>query len=742
MPILPDNSWLPTEVPAANATLTATSCEDLQAKINTAASAAYNNQTVHVVIPAGMTCSYGTEAQGQLSLPAKSGSGWIVVRSSGNLPPFGTRIDPSYDDQLAVFSNIAGPNDGMFYCGQYHAWRTHHYWFSGIKFTHPPIANENDVNGTASYQRTLLTMPVAGVHDVVFDRTYWHFRGYPDRGLISLFLARAYNVALLNSYFDNADIWRAYQNGITVTHTTASKNTYSGGTVYFGNASAAVGAFSVELSGSGTGSFRLYAQRDGSIKFKHNVASGLTVTCTGCTSSYDATLAVPVDAFRLMANDDSGNTAITNAQFKTGGGTSTGVPWTIQDGSDSGAGWEGGHNLYIERDVNHLVVRNNYLGATGIGVYTEGGFDDIYELEFTRNTFQSNPDLYVPTAGASNRYGYRRQHFELKTGYTVLVEGNEFLDAWVGTSGAASPAIYLANRYDITNGDAVLRDITIRNNLVVKHPACFTTSGTESTYPHNPLLRRLLIENNVCEANAFERKQFDINPEAFWYGGFRGHQIELTMGCEDCTIRHNTFYGGLGGQPSLLRLTDVFYSNLTVQDNIFFLHRSPGGAVWGEGLHARRTYADAAGVPAIDGVTQGQAALDLAAVRVPSTKSWTFDHNVIVAGCTSTASCTAETTDLFDVAAKQAEYPSGNYWPTGSTYGERIAAVGWTSPGLAESSDYSLSASSAYKGQGTAGTDPGVNWSILQEALLEEVNTEANSIFRGTVLLQGTLVVR
>jgi len=746
LPSLPDNSWMPGSVPAADATLTvAGDCSDLESKIAAAASATYTDQTVHVVIPAGTTCTIGGENQTPdwLTLPAKSGSGWIVIRSGGTLPPFGTRLSPAeYAGQLVTFNNTVGSGgNSNFNTGQYQEWTSHHYWFSGIQFTFPPIAGTNDVNGSAGYQRQLVGL-YKNIHHFVWDRCWFNGRGYPDRTLIGVIFAdEPSNIAFVDNYFSGMSIWRAYQSGIAVTHTSAARNTYTGGTVYFGNASASISAFSVELSGSGTGHFRFYAERDGSVKFKHDIASGLSVTCTGCTASYDATLAVPVNAFRLMANDDSGNTVITNAQFKTAGGTSTGVPWAIQDGSDSGAGWEGSFDLYLS-NIHYLLARNNYFGATGINVYSETGSPNADNLEFIRNTFQSDPALFVKTPGDSNRVGLRRQHFELKSGNTVLVEGNQFLDAWVGVSGVPSSAIYLANRTDASSTPKYpnMWDVTIRNNLIVKHPSCFQIAGTEADYQQGPLLVRLLIENNVCEADAFERRLFTFGPG--WDGAMRGHQIEALVGGEDWIIRHNTFYGGIGSQPSMLRLTDGFFEGLTVQDNIFFLQQSEMGASWGKGLHSRVTYANESGTPDLSTIRYGSEALNAIAIRVPSTPSWTFDHNVIVTGCTDPTNCTSETTDLLSVATESAAYPSGNYWPTGSTYGARIAAVGWTSPGLAESSDYSLSASSAYKGQGTAGTDPGVNWSILQEALLEEVNTEANSIFRGTVLLQGTLVVR
>lgn len=738
LPDLDDFKETITAVPAAGATLSVQSdCSNLQSQITTAASATYEDQTVHVVIPAGTVCSAAAQS---VWLPAKSGSGWVVIRSSGTLPAFGTRLDPSeHSEQLATISNTTASSA----YGMLGAYETNGYWFSGIEFTHPPFAHEGDVNGTEDgYAGTHLTSNT--IHDFVFDRCWFHHRGYPDRARIGLYLGgSSYNVAVLDSHFDNASIWRAYQNGIAVTHTTSAINTYTGGTVYFGNASAEVGGFSIELGGTGTGTFRLYVERDGDVHFVHNIAT-LSPTCKGCTASYDASPAVPDDAFSLISADGSwAEGTITNATFLTAGASTTGDPWTIQDGSDTGAGWEGAFDIYME-NLHHLIVRNNYLGATGISVYNDSGYT-LYDAEFVRNTFQSDTNLFVPVAGDSNRIGLRRQHFELKNGHTILVEGNQFLDAWASVYGVPSSAIYIANT-EAGN----MHDITIRNNLIVKHPSCFQFLGTTFNSLHNPVLRRLLVENNVCEADALTWRNLRASTVE-WDPALRGHQIMTAMGGEDYTIRHNTFFGGLGFQPYTLMLADEPYEGLTVQDNIFFVQQSSLGAGWGKGIQSRLIYANAAGVPAISSSTPyayGTAALNEIARRVPSMPSWVFDHNVMVAGCTSAANCVSGSTDLLNVASEMDAYPSGNFWPTGATYGEQIAAVGWTAPGAAEASDYSLIAESDYKGQGTSGSDPGVDWAALLAALNGEAEPEPepdpdppthNSSFRGTVILRGTV---
>ncbi len=686
LPTEPDLSGFDTSSPVEDVVLNvASDCSDLQSKITAAASATYSGQTVAVVIPAGTTCTPST----YYTLPPKTGDGWVVVRSSGTLPPEGTRLDPAtYSSQLATIRN---PNTG--YTGLFDLTDAHHYRFKGIEFTHPPIADENDV--VAEGQRYLIRLDGGtGVHHFIFDRCWIHGRGYPDRVLMGIYAQQQSYLAFLDSYFSDIAIWRAYQSGIAVTHTTDAINTYTGGTVYFGNASASVGAFTVELSGSGSGHFRLYAERDGSVKFKHDIASGLTVTCTGCTSSYDASLTVPDNAFSLISGDGSWEQGtITNAQFKTATGGTTGNPWTVQDGSSTGLGWEGSFGLYMV-DCSYYLAQNNYFGVTGIGVYAENylGTEPTHDVKVVRNTFQSDPNLFVKTPGDSNRIGLRRQHVEFKQGVRVLVEGNTFLDAWAGVNGVPSPAVLLAVAGDATHPDMRISDFTIRSNLIVKHPSCFFVNGTNVSGAQMRVTERVLIENNVCEADAYARSLF-LFDDTPWDGAMRGMQINLVMGGEDYTIRHNTFFGGLGYQPNLLKITDLPLEGLTVQDNIFFLQKSAGGSNWGEGLQSSRDYADEAGVPDLERL-EGTAGLNEAVIRVPSTQAWTFDHNVIVAGCASADSCTGETTNLLDVTTKQAAYPSSNYWPTGSTYGARIAAVGFADP---SERDFRLGTASPYQ---------------------------------------------
>src|SRR6185503_17345105 len=88
--------YLDTRYPAlAGRTINLGAGGDLQGAINSA------QPGDEIVLQAGATYS------GNFTLPAKTGAGWIVVRSNGTLPPEGTRVTPADAAQLA---KIITPN--------------------------------------------------------------------------------------------------------------------------------------------------------------------------------------------------------------------------------------------------------------------------------------------------------------------------------------------------------------------------------------------------------------------------------------------------------------------------------------------------------------------------------------------------------------------------------------------------------------------------------------------------------
>ena len=80
-----------------------------------------------------ITLQAGASFTRNFTLPNKSGSGWIVIRSStadSNLPPPGSRITPSYS---SVLPKIISPNDTPAIKASSGA---HHYRFIGLEIGH------------------------------------------------------------------------------------------------------------------------------------------------------------------------------------------------------------------------------------------------------------------------------------------------------------------------------------------------------------------------------------------------------------------------------------------------------------------------------------------------------------------------------------------------------------------------------------------------------------------------------
>jgi PKD repeat protein len=124
---------------------------DLQAAINAALPGD------QIVLPAGETFN------GNFSLPAKNGTSWITIRSSGSLPPEGTRVTPANAAQLAKI--VAS--------GSQPAFRTQagasFYRLMGLEITGPTSGSYILVS-LGSPSQTASQVP----HDLVIDRSYIH----------------------------------------------------------------------------------------------------------------------------------------------------------------------------------------------------------------------------------------------------------------------------------------------------------------------------------------------------------------------------------------------------------------------------------------------------------------------------------------------------------------------------------------------------------------------------------------
>lgn len=105
-----------------------------------------------IVLQAGATYT------GNFLLRSKSGSGWIVIRSSGNLPPEGTRITPADRSQLARIQSPKALSAIRTQSG------AHHYRLVGLEITVAPHV-------TSTYDLVAFR---PGAHHLILDRSFVH----------------------------------------------------------------------------------------------------------------------------------------------------------------------------------------------------------------------------------------------------------------------------------------------------------------------------------------------------------------------------------------------------------------------------------------------------------------------------------------------------------------------------------------------------------------------------------------
>lgn len=137
----------------------------------------------------------GATFAGNFILPAKSGSDWIVIRTSASdssLPPPGTRITPEY---AKVMPKIVAPNDAPALEALDGA---HHYRFIGVEFTvAPTVRKAYNVVLLGADQAALSLVP----HHLIFDRVYIH--GHPNTTLRRGIALNSASTAVIDSYISD-----------------------------------------------------------------------------------------------------------------------------------------------------------------------------------------------------------------------------------------------------------------------------------------------------------------------------------------------------------------------------------------------------------------------------------------------------------------------------------------------------------------------------------------------------------
>jgi hypothetical protein len=170
---------------AAVITVCASGCDygngQLQQAINTA------QPGTTILLQAGHTYA------GTFALPAKSGDGWIVIRTNTTdvqLPPADQRITPDFSTLLPRLQAPAGQTALTFSSG------AHHYYLMGLEVTSAGYSFDLIRAGDGT-QNALDDLP----HDIVFDRLYIH--GHPTLGTKRGIALNSARTAVVNSYISD-----------------------------------------------------------------------------------------------------------------------------------------------------------------------------------------------------------------------------------------------------------------------------------------------------------------------------------------------------------------------------------------------------------------------------------------------------------------------------------------------------------------------------------------------------------
>lgn len=345
------------------------------------------------------------------------------------------------------------------------------------------------------------------------------------------------------------------------------------------------------------------------------------------------------------------------------------------------------NGLWIYCAPGPTLVHNNYIEATGINFYIGDSYaptNDLGEhmvsadVTFTNNWCRKlrSWDIEDPTYAGIN---YRCKNlWETKGVSRCLVEGNVLENSFmVGGQHAAV--------FTIKSNSGNVEDLTVRNNFA-SNGACFiqltaqSYGGPENEgQPSNvPLqIHRVSIRNNLA---------IDMQARAAVYA----YEVHSKLQHAECEVTYldisnntvvvtenhpgSTLYGGCLGFDTLV--ADAFGADYTFSDNIIFHN--------------------------LYGMYYGTKLGNLAYGSYMA--SATVANNILVRNLAG---------DYYNAA---------RYTATGGFTGWQTAAnpagVGFVDLNGSTPADFALDAGSAYKGDGTGGTDPGCDVAVLAAAIV------------------------
>jgi hypothetical protein len=582
----------------------------------------------------------------------------IVIRTStpdSQLPPAGTRINPSWAAKMAVlidpFTSIGTGRTLLSVLG-------------GDANIDLMVANTRFVGIELTYQQTgysattsdpipwtsLYTTSV-DCSNIVFDRGWMHGLGTPDRVYSAVLGWDGTNVAIVDSYMDNWEYFHSTYSGLTIANPSSQVATIAAGIHNVGSGPITL-ASSVTATFSGTGSGRAFAYFDmrNSNALTISTPSGESVACTGGSTCASATAGTNNGTCNYSdgwpKDSGGGPTAGLIACIDISGGTITTV--TQADSRTSRYDTEGCQCLIAGKGPGPWMVLDNYISAVGLPWHHDDSGQEwaiAGDYTYKRNTFTAPLSrMYSPSNPLSNGLTYyHRQLLEWKAGNRILLWGNIFDGSWVEDNPTAATVTMTGYfRNAITDVDVEYN--TWRHVPGVMQPPLVSGSPGIPLQP-SPANRFLFRNNLAWDINGFT---YCVIGEGGCTSGVpgKGWIFQGPSQSEDLIIDHNTFVGNVGSAPIFMYAGGSRVEGIQVTNNILYIDSLYGVLAAGSQM-----------LPACN--SNGEAGADCA-----WTPSYVWDHNIMIGNGVTQA----------QIEAAWPGHVSSNYIPSDAS----LNSVGWT----------------------------------------------------------------
>ena len=223
--------------------------------------------------------------------------------------------------------------------------------------------------------------------------------------------------------------------------------------------------------------------------------------------------------------------------------------------------------------ANDVKIDNNWIEQIGIGVFSEQwNAGPLSDITFTRNYLYSSLDDMAGGPTSNGLYYPKRQHFELKEGTRIRIDGNTFDGNWVdhvpcGASILFTPRAAYSHGY--------VTDVSITNNTIKNSGSGIQISTTdEAQRPTRYLASRFKIDNNLLFD--IDRRKYYSNPNLTG-GGICGYAVATYGSIEDLQITHNTALDIRGTQSQFFSYAFGRGEGVVVKNNLF-THNNDNGA--------------------------------------------------------------------------------------------------------------------------------------------------------------------